>query len=96
MRLTDVDAITDDYFRNVKNHILAYNPAPISIPYCFIIYPDKYKIRKKINKYLRILKNIYFFDRYNYSEIKRKTIIEFYEKQLRQCWKLRKYYKFTN
>lgn len=91
-----VQQINAFFWRNVADHIYGYNPQPVNIENICVLYPNKYKIKKEIYKYINKLRAIKSSRKFREGSPKFLSYVEQYSKMLRGFLKLRKENKFTN
>lgn len=91
-----VRLINTFFWQNVKQHLYDYNSKPVNIENVCVLYPDKYKVKKEIYKYIGKLKALKYTKKFKPGSIKHQSIIDQYNKMLRGFLKIRKENKFTN
>jgi hypothetical protein len=91
-----VALINTFYWQKIKTHIYDYNPTPLNIENLFVLYPDKWLLKKYIYMYVRKTRAIKNSTKFKIGSVKHLSYIENYSKILRHYLKLRKHYKYTN
>lgn len=91
-----VALVNNFYWGRIKAHIQNYEPEPINIENLFVIYPDKWLLKKYIYMYINKIRGMRNSGKFNVGSQKYGNYIENYKKVLRQFLKLRKIHKYTN
>lgn len=84
------------YWDKVKKHISSYSDQPINISKVCVIYPDKYLLKKRIFRMIKIIRCIKKSKRFTENSDKQIEYIENSKVILRKYLKIRKDCKFTN
>lgn len=91
-----VKLVNDFYWGKIYDHIASYNEDPINIFGICTIHPDKYLVRRCINKSIIILRKLLKSNKYKPDSELRAKYVSDLQNSIRKYLSLRKKCKFTN
>lgn len=84
------------YWRQVYDHLYAYDDRPLNIDHICVLYNDKWLIKKYIKYYIKKIRRTIESQKFKYNSPLRGEYIGAYKLVIKELWRLRKLHKFTN